>query len=106
MKLWQGWHNTDLGRSYFHYGPLGGTKKQMGILAQTCKKRGVKMHGENAVVSPVVCFTLATSIGAMDVLLSAGQYLVYLSHSLGTQGKLHLAGGICLELFLLSYFGD
>ena len=20
MKLWQGWHNTDLGRSYFHYG--------------------------------------------------------------------------------------
>ena len=46
MKLWQGWHNTDLGRSYFHYGPLGGTKKQMGILAQTCKKkRGVKMHG-------------------------------------------------------------
>ena len=23
MKLWQGWHNTDLGRSYFHYGPLG-----------------------------------------------------------------------------------
>ena len=46
MKLWQGWHNTDLGRSYFHYGPLGGTKKQMGIQAQTCKKRGVKMHGE------------------------------------------------------------
>ena len=39
MKLWQGWHNTDLGRSYFHYGPLGGTKKQMGILAQTCKKK-------------------------------------------------------------------
>ena len=46
MKLWQGWHNTDLGRSYFHYGPLGGTKKQMGILAQTCKKRGVKSTGE------------------------------------------------------------
>ena len=46
MKLWQGWHNTDLGRSYFHYGPFGGTKKQMGILAQTCKKHGVKMHGE------------------------------------------------------------
>ena len=46
MKLWQGWHNRDLGRSYFHYGPLGGTKKQMGILAQTCKKHGVKMHGE------------------------------------------------------------
>ena len=42
MKLWQGWHNTDLGRSYFHHGPLWGTKKQMGILAQTCKKRGVK----------------------------------------------------------------
>ena len=39
MKLWQGWHNTDLGRSYFHYGLLGGTKKQMGILTQTCKKR-------------------------------------------------------------------
>ena len=46
MKLWQGWHNTDLGRSYFHYGPFGGTKKQMGILAQTCKKRGVKSTGE------------------------------------------------------------
>ena len=46
MKLWQGWHNTDLGRSYFHYGPLEGTKKQMDILAQTCKKRGVKKHGE------------------------------------------------------------
>ena len=48
MKLWQGWHNTDLGRSYFHYGPLGGTKKQMGILAQTCKKRGVKSTGEKS----------------------------------------------------------
>ena len=48
MKLWQGWHNTDLGRSYFHYGPLGGTKKQMGILAQTCKKRGVKSTGKKA----------------------------------------------------------
>ena len=48
MKLWQGWHNTDLGRSYFHYGPLGGTKKLMGILAQTCKKHGVKMHGEKS----------------------------------------------------------
>ena len=46
MKLWQGWHNTDLGRSYFHYGPLGGTKKQMGIQAQTCKKRGVKCTGK------------------------------------------------------------
>ena len=46
MKLWQGWHNTDLGRSYFHYGPFGGTKKQMGILAQTCKKRGVKSTGK------------------------------------------------------------
>ena len=46
MKLWQGWHNTDLGRSYFHYGPLGGTKKQIGILAQTCKKRGVKSTGK------------------------------------------------------------
>ena len=53
MKLWQGWHNTDLGRSYFHYGPLGGTKKQMGILAQTCKKRGVKMHGEKSEVGGV-----------------------------------------------------
>ena len=49
MKLWQGWHNTDLGRSYFHYGPLGGTKKQMGILAQTCKKRGVKSTGKKKV---------------------------------------------------------
>ena len=48
MKLWQGWHNTDLGRSYFHYGPLGGTKKQMGILAQTCKKRGVKSTGKKS----------------------------------------------------------
>ena len=46
MKLWQGWHNTDLGRSYFHYGPLGGTKKQIGILAQTCKKRGVISTGK------------------------------------------------------------
>ena len=49
MKLWQGWHNTDLGRSYFHYGPLGGgggTKKQMGILVQICKKRGVKSMGK------------------------------------------------------------
>ena len=46
MKLWQGWHNTDLGRSYFHYGPFGGTKKQMGIVAQTCKKRGVKSTGK------------------------------------------------------------
>ena len=26
--------------------PWGGTKKQMGILAQTCKKRGVEMHGK------------------------------------------------------------
>ena len=26
----------------------GGTKKQMGILAQTCKKHGVKMHGEKS----------------------------------------------------------
>ena len=48
MKLWQGWHNTDLGRSYFHYGPFGGTKKQMGILAQTCKKRGVKSTRKKA----------------------------------------------------------
>ena len=46
MKLWQGWHDTDLSRSYFHYGPLGGTKKQMGILAQTCKKCGVKSTGK------------------------------------------------------------
>ena len=46
MKLWKGWHNTDLGRSYFHYGPLGGTKKQMGILVQTCKKTWSKKHGE------------------------------------------------------------
>ena len=46
MKLWQGWHNTDLGRSYFHYGPLGGTKKQMGILAQTCKNVEQKCTGK------------------------------------------------------------
>ena len=59
-----------------------------------------------AVVGPVVCFTMATYIGAMGVLLSAGQCPVCLSHSLGTQGKLHLTGGICLELFPLSYFGD
>ena len=59
-----------------------------------------------AVVGPVACFTVATCIGAMDVPLSAGQCPVCLSHSLGTQGKLHLASGICLELFLLSYFGD
>ena len=51
MKLWQGWHNTDLGRSYFHYGPLGGTKKQMGILAQTCKNaRGKKWEMEKSEV--------------------------------------------------------
>ena len=54
MKLWQGWHNTDLGRSYFHYGPLGGTKKQMGILAQTCKKRGVKSTGKKSGKSTVI----------------------------------------------------
>ena len=48
MKLLQGWHNTDLGRSYFHYGPFGGTKKQMGILAQTCTKRGVKSMGKKS----------------------------------------------------------
>ena len=28
--------------------PWGGTKKLMGILAQTCKKRGVKMHGKKS----------------------------------------------------------
>ena len=61
---------------------------------------------KSSCVSPVVCLTLATSTGAMDVLLSAGTGPVCLSHSLGTQGKLHLASGICLELFLLSYFGD
>ena len=38
----------------------------------------------------------------MDVLLSAGQCPVCLSYSLETQGKLHLASGICLELFLTS----
>ena len=38
-----------------------------------------------AVVGPVVCFTMATCIGAMDVLLSAGQCPVCLSHGLGTQ---------------------
>ena len=59
MKLWQRWHNTDLGRSYFHYGPLGGTKKQMGILAQTCKKtwsknaRGKKWEMEKSEVGGV-----------------------------------------------------
>ena len=42
------------------------------------------LFSKAAVVSPVVCFTLATSIGAMDVLLSAGQCPVCLSHSLGT----------------------
>ena len=51
-------------------------------------------------------FSLATCIGAMDVLLSAGQCPVCLSHCPGTQGKLNFASGICLELFLLSYFGD
>ena len=58
MKLWQGWHNTDLGRSYFHYGPLGGTKKQMGILAQTCKKRGVKSTGKKLLLTNIFydCF--------------------------------------------------
>ena len=53
MKLLQGSHNTDLGRSYFHYGPFGGTKKQgilgiQGILAQTCTKRGVKSMGKKS----------------------------------------------------------
>ena len=48
MKLWQGWHNTDLGRFYFHYGPFGSTKKQMSILAQTCKKHVVKSTGKKA----------------------------------------------------------
>ena len=61
---------------------------------------------KGAVVGPVLCFTLAACIGAMDVLLPAGQCPVCLSHSLGTQGRLHLAGGICLGRFLLSYFGD
>ena len=56
MKLWQGWRNTDLGRSYFHYGPLGGTKKQMGILAQTCKKRGVKSTGKKEKKSELPLF--------------------------------------------------
>ena len=46
-----------------------------------------------AVVGPVVCFTLATCIGAMDVLLSAGQCSVCLSHSLRPHGMLHLASG-------------
>ena len=58
-----------------------------------------------AVVGTVVCFTLATCIGAMDVLLSASQCPLCMYDSLGTQGKLHLASGICLGLFLLSYFG-
>ena len=61
MKLWQGWHNTDLGRSYFHYGPLGGTKKQMGILAQTCKKRGVKSTGKKAGSTAHIRFQLKFS---------------------------------------------
>ena len=61
---------------------------------------------KTAVVGLVVCFTLATSIEAMDVLLAAGQCIVCLSHSLRTQGKFHLVSGIYLELFLLSYIGD
>ena len=39
-----------------------------------------------AVFGPVVCFTLAACIGAMDV-------PVCLSHSLRTQGTLHLPSG-------------
>ena len=60
-----------------------------------------------AVLGPVVCFTLATCIGAMDVLLSASQCPLCMYDSPGTQGKLYLASGICLGLglFLLSYFG-
>ena len=74
MKLWQGWHNTDLGRSYFHYGPLGGTKKQLGILAQTCEKRGVKMHGEksgkwkSASRKEVMCLEWFNLLGSKAVL--------------------------------------
>ena len=44
--------------------------------------------------------------GSMDVLLAASQCTVCLSHSLETQGQFHIASGIYLELFLLSYFGD
>ena len=47
-----------------------------------------------AVFGPVVCFTLATWIGAMDV-------PICLSHSLETQGTLYLPGGTFpVKLFL------
>ena len=57
-------------------------------------------------VGLVVCLTLTTCIEAMDVLLAAGQCTVCLLHSLETKGQFHLASGIHLERFPLSYFGD
>ena len=53
MKLWQGWHNTDLGRSYFHYGPLGGGgggyKETDGHTGTNMSKTWNKKHGEKIV---------------------------------------------------------
>ena len=44
--------------------------------------------------------------GNMDVLVAASQCTLCLSHSLETQGQFHIASGIYLELFLLTYIGD
>ena len=45
MKLWQGWHNTDLGRSYFHYGPLGGYKETDGYTGTNMSKTWSRKYG-------------------------------------------------------------
>ena len=38
MKLWQGWHNTDQDRPYFHYGPLGVQRKDGDNVTKTCER--------------------------------------------------------------------
>ena len=39
MKLWQGWHNTDKDRPYFHYGPLGVRRTDGDTVTKTCKRK-------------------------------------------------------------------
>ena len=39
MKLWQGWHNTDQDRPYFHYGPLGVRRTDGDTVTKTCKRK-------------------------------------------------------------------
>ena len=50
MTLWQGWHNTDQDRPYFHYGPMrgGGYKEQMEVLAQKHVKRNMNWEMKKA----------------------------------------------------------